>query len=69
MSILIVFNGNPVELSDGSTLEVLLSSRGLSAQPLVLEYNGDVLSVPVDAEGLVLADGDAINCFRVVAGG
>lgn len=69
MNIEISFNGSPVVMASGSTLADLLSGRGLAVSRVVIEYNGDVLPVPVKAESLVLSSGDTVNCFRVVAGG
>lgn len=69
MSIEITFNGSAVVLAAGATMADLLSSRGLQASQVVIEYNGEVLPVRVAADPLVLSAGDVVNCFRVVAGG
>lgn len=69
MCIEITFNSIAVVVSPGTTLADLLSGRGLAPAQVVIEYNGEVLPVPVAAESMVLSAGDVINCFRVVAGG
>ena len=65
---LVVANGTPTELPDGSTLTDLLAALGLGARWVVAERNGDAVN-RADMAGTVLADGDRVELVRAVAGG
>jgi sulfur carrier protein len=65
---LVVANGTPTELPDGSTLTDLLAALGLGAKWVVAERNGDPVNRS-DMAGTGLADGDRIELVRAVAGG
>jgi sulfur carrier protein len=65
---LVVANGAPTELPDGSTLVDLLGSLGLGAKWVVAERNGDAVN-RADMASTVLADGDRVELVKAVAGG
>ena len=65
---LVVANGAPTELPDGSTLTDLLTVLGLGAKWVVAERNGDAVN-RADMAGTVLAEGDRVELVRAVAGG
>ena len=61
-------NGNPVELSEGATVDDLLSHLGLGRRWVLVERNG----APVDRRDTTttrLVDGDRLELVRAVAGG
>ena len=64
----VVANGAAVELSEGATLDDLLTRLGLGAKWVVVERNGE----PVERARMAataLADGDRLELVRAVAGG
>lgn len=64
----IIANGERVDLPDGAQLTDLLGRLGLSHKWVVVERNG----APVDRADMsttALADGDRIELVRAVAGG
>ena len=63
----ICFNGTPQEVADGTTVAEFLSERGFKPAEVVAERNGEILGA--EELGCVLGDGDALNAFRIVAGG
>jgi sulfur carrier protein len=65
---LVVANGTPTELPDGSTLTDLLAALGLGAKWVVAERNGDPVN-RADMAVTVLVDGDRVELVRAVAGG
>ncbi len=61
-------NGETVELSDGATVEDLISALGLGAKWVIVERNGEPVERP-DVASTVLSDGDRLELVRPVAGG
>ena len=64
----VLANGDPVELTEGSSVEDLLGVLGLGGRWVLVERNGD----PVRRQDLpvtVLAEGDRVELVRAVAGG
>ncbi|MDR0868703.1 MAG: MoaD/ThiS family protein [Planctomycetota bacterium] len=59
----IIFNGKKTLCPDGLTLAAWLADRRVDARVNIVERNGEV------CRDAVLADGDEINLYRVVAGG
>jgi sulfur carrier protein len=64
----VVANGDPVELSDGATVDDLLAALGLGGKWVVVERNREPVA-RADLATTVLADGDRIELVRAVAGG
>lgn len=65
---IVVANGEPVELADGASVADLLDALGLAAKWVVAERNGE----PVNRREVhmtSLADGDRVELVRAVAGG
>jgi sulfur carrier protein len=65
---LVVANGAPTDLPEGSTLVDLLAALGLGAKWVVAERNGDAVD-RADMARTVLVDGDRIELVKAVAGG
>jgi sulfur carrier protein len=66
--IIVLANGRPVELPDGSTVAGLVAALGLTGAVAAVEHNGE----PVPRSGHAtreLADGDRVELVRAVAGG
>ncbi len=66
--IVVVANGDAVELPDGSTVDDLLTALGLGGRWVLVERNGE----PVERRLLsttTLAEGDRLELVRAVAGG
>ena len=63
----ISFNGISQEVAAGTTIGEFLVQRGVQPAAVVAERNGEILDA--GALGDVLNEGDALNAFRVVAGG
>ncbi|HEX2192892.1 MAG TPA: sulfur carrier protein ThiS [Acidimicrobiales bacterium] len=64
----VVANGDPVELPPGATVDDLLRELGLGGRWVLVERNGE----PVNRRELattVLAEGDRLELVRAVAGG
>ena len=62
------FNGTTEETAAGTTIRAFLDAHKLTGPNLILEWNGEILSLPQAAEA-VLNDGDALNVFSLVGGG
>ena len=65
---LVMANGEPVELLDGATVADLLVRLNLGAKWVLVERNGE----PVRRDDLrttALADGDTLELAKAVAGG
>ena len=64
----VVANGDEVEVADGATVADLLEQLGLSKRLIVVERNGD--PVPRSERATTsLASGDRLELVRAVAGG
>lgn len=61
-------NGKPVELPDGSTVSVLLSTLALEPAKVAVERNEDVVPRRTWSE-TELADGDHVEIVTFVGGG
>jgi sulfur carrier protein len=61
-------NGQTREVPDGWTIRALLESLGLSAQPLAVEVNTEVVRRARHAEHR-LTDGDEVEIVTFVGGG
>ncbi|HVM09594.1 MAG TPA: sulfur carrier protein ThiS [Acidimicrobiales bacterium] len=65
---IVIVNGDEVDVAEGATLGELLDHLGLSRRLIVVERNGD--PVPRrDTASVVLAAGDRLELVRAVAGG
>lgn len=65
---IVVCNGEPFEVEEGTPLVAFLHSLGLGERTVVVERNGEAL-VPSAMAGVRLADGDRLEVVRAVAGG
>lgn len=65
---LVVANGQQVELPPGSGLLDLFSALGVGSKWVVAEVNGEAIDRPAMAS-VVLRDGDRVELVRAVAGG
>ncbi len=63
----ILWNEARQEIADGATVSELLAARGLSPDAVVVELNGEICGAKENAH--ILAAGDRLNVFRIVAGG
>ncbi len=63
----ILWNEARQEIADGATVSELLAARGLSPDAVVVELNGEICGANGNAH--ILAAGDRLNVFRIVAGG
>lgn len=63
----ILWNEARQEIPGGTTVSELLAARGLSPDAVVVELNGEICGTKEAAH--VLAAGDRLNVFRIVAGG
>lgn len=63
----ISFNGTPQEIVSGTTVAEFLAERGFQPTAVVAERNGEILGA--EEFGIALDEGDALNAFRIVAGG
>ncbi len=64
----VIANGDPVELSDGATVEDLLTALGLGGKWVVVERNREPVS-RAELATTFLVDGDRLELVRAVAGG
>ena len=65
---IVIANGDEVELAEGATVDALLAKLGLGAKFIVVERNGE--PVPRAARATTeLRDGDRLELVRAVAGG
>lgn len=64
----ITANGKPYAVAPGCSLPDFVEARGLAIDRVVVERNGAALT-PAEARRVVLADGDALEIVRIVAGG
>ena len=64
----LVVNGEPRSVPDGSTAGDLVRAAGLGTGWVVVERNGEAL-LRSEVDSVVLAEGDAVELIRAVAGG
>lgn len=64
----VVLNGNEVELADGTTVTKLLEAREIAVDTVVVELNKDIVSADKFGDTL-LKDGDHLEVLRFVGGG
>jgi sulfur carrier protein len=64
----VIANGDPVELTEGSTVDDLLAALGLAGKWVVVERNREPVA-RADLASTVLAEGDRVELVRAVAGG
>ncbi len=64
----ITVNGEPYELSEGSTVRTLIEALQLTGGPVAVERNGDVV-VRSEHSTSVLCEGDVIEIVHFVGGG
>jgi len=67
-TITITANGTRHEIPAAQRLDEFLLSVGLQPRLVVVEHNGLALT-PGEARSAVLANGDALEIVRIVAGG
>lgn len=65
---IVVANGEPVELPDGAGLLQLFEALRVGAKWVVAEVNGEAVPRP-DMGSVRLGDGDRVELVRAVAGG
>jgi sulfur carrier protein len=66
--LIVVANGDGVELADGACLTDLFEKLGVGAKWVVAEVNGEAVPRP-EMASLRLSDGDRVELVRAVAGG
>ena len=64
----VVANGDEVEVADGATVADLLEQLGLGTRLVVVERNGEPVT-RADRATTALHDGDRLELVRAVAGG
>jgi thiamine biosynthesis protein ThiS len=64
----IVLNGEPVEVSDETTIGALLIQLGISRDRVAVELNADIVP-KVHYDKQPLSDGDKIEIVHFVGGG
>lgn len=64
----ITVNGEPYELSEGSTVRTLIEALQLTGGPVAVERNGDVV-VRSEHSTSVLREGDVVEIVHFVGGG
>lgn len=64
----VLANGDPVELSEGATVDDLLAALGLGGKWVIVERNREPVA-RADLAVTVLVEGDQIELVRAVAGG
>jgi len=63
----ILWNGTRREISGRTTVSELLTAYGLPPDAVVIELNDEICEAKETAR--ILAAGDRLNVFRIVAGG
>jgi thiamine biosynthesis protein ThiS len=66
--LLVTLNGEPRELSDGSTIQDVVQSLGLQEQQVAVEHNRSILKREKWNETAV-AEGDQLEIVHFVGGG
>jgi thiamine biosynthesis protein ThiS len=64
----VIVNGTPRELSEGATLQELLSDLKLAPEATVVELNLSIVEKQA-IPGIVLKEGDRLELVRIVGGG
>ncbi len=64
----IFLNGDATSCADETTVEALITQRGLSPETTLVEHNGVALSRR-EWSGRILAESDRLEILRVAAGG
>ena len=64
----LVVNGEPTDVTDGTSLPALLEFLGLRVGSVVVEHNGTAL-LRSELNAARLRDGDRLELVRAVAGG
>ena len=64
----IVVNGEPREVTQGSTVATLLAELGLHPRGVAVEYNGEILK-RAEYSATLLGQGDLLEIVRFVQGG
>jgi sulfur carrier protein len=64
----VIANGESVELPDGATVADLLASLSLGRKWVLVEHNGEPVN-RADIDVTALRDGDRLELVRAVAGG
>ncbi len=65
---IVIANGKPVDLAEGSSVAALIDALGLTGRVVVVERNGEPVD-RADTAATPLADGDRCEVVRAVAGG
>lgn len=65
---LVTLNGEPRELSDGSTIQDVVKSLGLQEKQVAVEHNRNILKRELWNETTV-AEGDQLEIVHFVGGG
>jgi sulfur carrier protein len=66
--VLVVANGEPIELASGATVSDLLAHLGLGGKWVLVERNGEPVNRR-DLDTTALAEGDRLELVKAVAGG
>ena len=64
----ITLNGKKVEVSEGTSILILLSQKGLEPERVVVEYNYDIVKKE-NLGSIFLKENDNIEVLRFVGGG
>ena len=64
----IVYQGETVETTTKTVAE-FLSARGVDPAKAIVEYGGEVYAPGFDLQALILAEGAALDVFKLTAGG
>lgn len=64
----VILNGNEMELADGMSVEALLNARDIAVDTVVVELNKELVSSDRFGD-TVLKDGDHLEVLRFVGGG
>lgn len=66
---IISFNSEKVTLPEKISLADFLAENSIRRENVILEYNSEVIPRARELSGLLLAEGDEVNVYKVVAGG
>ena len=64
----IVYQGEQVETGAANVAD-FLAERGVDPEKALVEFAGEVYAPGADLKAVALADGAALDVFRIVAGG